>query len=255
MEIPLLINPKQETEKIVAFLKDVQKKTKINRVVIGLSGGVDSTTVYYLLRKAYKPENIIGVNLPYEKIRSIVKEVAGVEDLGIPAARSLGVFSEASTDGKKHETGPATVKVRLGNIMARVRMIILFDLAKKHDALVCGTENKSEKLLGYYTRFGDSASDIELLSHLYKTQVYRLAEYLEVPEKIINQSPTAGLWAGQTDEGEFGFTYKEADQVLYLYFDNKKTLKEIKNLGFINADKIIKRSLNNQFKLEAPYHL
>ena len=139
--------------------------------------------------------------------------------------------------------------------MARVRMIILFDLAKQIGGLVCGTENKSEKLLGYFTRFGDAASDLEPISHLYKTQVYQLAKYLKIPGQIINQSPTAGLWDGQTDEGEFGFTYREADQVLHLYFDQKKSLNEIKKLGFKNTDKIIKRLLNYQFKLKTPYHL
>ena len=139
--------------------------------------------------------------------------------------------------------------------MARVRMIILFDLAKKYGSLVCGTENKSEKLLGYFTRFGDSASDIEPLSHLYKTQVYQLAKYLKVPEKIINQVPTAGLWTGQTDEDEFGFTYQEADQVLHQYFDKKKSAGQIKKLGFKNTDKIIKRIVDNQFKFQTPYSL
>jgi len=150
---------------------------------------------------------------------------------------------------------PMNQKISLGNIMARVRMIILFDLAKKHNALVCGTENKSERLLGYFTRFGDAASDIEPVTHLYKTQIYQLAKYLKVTKKIIDQPPTADLWKGQTDEGEFGFTYEEADQVLYLYFDKKIATKEIKRLGFKNVEKIIKRFLGNQFKQETPYSL
>lgn len=225
---PLLINPKTETEKIINFFKSVHKKTGIDKVVIGLSGGIDSTTVHYLLKKAYKLENIIGVSLPYSSIKPIVDQF--------------------QVEGSVN-------KIRLGNIMARVRMIILFDLAKKLNALVCGTENKSEKLLGYFTRFGDAASDIEPISHLYKTQVRQLADYLKVPEKIIQQSPTAGLWDGQTDESEFGFTYEEADQVLHLYYDKKKKLEETKKLGYKNAEKIIKHSLNNQFKLKTPYHL
>jgi len=259
MQISLSINPEQEVKKITKFLKKIQKKTGINKVVIGLSGGVDSTTVHYLLKKAYKLENIIVVHLPYSSIKSIVNEfvkVTGVEGKGIPAARSRGALFEASTDGNEPETGPATKqKIRLGNIVARVRMIILFDLAKKHNALVCGTENKSERLLGYFTRFGDAASDIEPIVHLYKTQIYQLAKYLKVPQKIIDVKPTAGFWKGQTDEGEFGFTYEGADQVLHLYFDKKIVAKEIKKLGFKNVEKIIKRFLKNKFKQEVPYSL
>ena len=134
-------------------------------------------------------------------------------------------------------------------------MIVLFDLAKKVNGLVCGTENKSENLLGYFTRFGDQASDIEPIAHLYKTQVYELAKYLKVPEAIIKQSPTAGLWQGQTDEGEFGFTYEEADQVLHLYFDQHQSVEKIEQRGLKNAKAIIERVKQNGFKHQVPYHL
>ncbi len=144
-------------------------------------------------------------------------------------------------------------RVRLGNIMTRIRMILLYDLAKKHNALVCGTENRSEYLLGYFTRFGDQASDFEPIQHLYKTQVYELARFLGLPKNIIQKTPTAGLWHGQTDEGEFGFTYKEADIVLSYYYDKKLKLEEIKSMGFKNAEKIIAYSLKNAYKHHAPY--
>ncbi|MFH0979889.1 MAG: NAD(+) synthase [Candidatus Roizmanbacteria bacterium] len=242
------INPKHEVEKIVDFLKTIQKKTRINKVVIGLSGGVDSTTVYYLLKKAYKPENIIGVGLSYNSIKSIVNEF----EARIP--NFFHFWGRGPTVTKNFGIEPHKL-VRRGNIIARVRMIILFDLAKKHNALVCGTENKSEKLLGYFTRFGDAASDIEPITHLYKTQVYQLAEYLKVSKKIIKAKPTAGLWKGQTDEDELGFTYKEADQILHLYFDKKMPTKEIKKSGYKNVEKIIKRFLENKFKQETPYSL
>ncbi len=144
-------------------------------------------------------------------------------------------------------------KVRVGNIMARIRMILLYDLAKKHNALVCGTENKSEFLLGYFTRFGDEASDFEPIQHLYKTQVFQLASFLNVPKNIIQQVPTAGLWRNQTDEKEFGFTYKEADQVLFYYYDQKLKLEEIKGMGFKNAATIINFALKNSYKHRTPY--
>lgn len=146
-------------------------------------------------------------------------------------------------------------RVRLGNIMARTRMIVLFDLAKKNQALVCGTENKSEHLLGYFTRYGDQSSDIEPIVHLYKTQVFALAHYLKVPEQIIKQTPTAGLWPNQTDEGEFDFTYKEADQVLFQHFDQKKSIDWIKKQGFKNAEKIIRFAQKNFYKTLVPYVL
>ena len=128
-------------------------------------------------------------------------------------------------------------------------------LAKQLNCLVLGTENKTEYLLGYFTRFGDEASDIEPIQHLYKTQVYELAKYLKVPEEIIKATPSAGLWSGQTDEGEFGFSYQEADPVLYLYFEKKQTVEEIKKLGCKKAQKIIDFALQNSFKHEVPYTL
>jgi NAD+ synthase len=271
----LSINPKQEKEKIVIFLKKTFKEQKINKAILGLSGGLDSTTGLYLLKEVLPAKNIFAVQMDYYPKKKLNIDLKGINIINVSIKSIVDMFNvEGSTPNffssvgtlptpsagvsqvaKKLVSPPSINKVRVGNIMTRVRMIILFDLAKKYSALVCGTENKSEKLLGYFTRFGDSASDIEPLSHLYKTQVYQLAKYLKVPEKIINQSPTAGLWTGQTDEGEFGFTYLEADQVLHQYYDKKKSIKQIKQLGFKNIQKIIKRSLNNKFKLKVPYSL
>jgi NAD+ synthase len=131
-------------------------------------------------------------------------------------------------------------------------MITLYDFAKKTAALVCGTENKSEYHLAYFTRFGDEASDIEPIRHLYKTQVYELATFLGVPQFVLDAHPTAGLWAGQTDENEFGFTYKEADQVIYRYFDKKELLPSIQK-DLPHAEKIINWCKKNEFKHHVPY--
>ena len=121
--------------------------------------------------------------------------------------------------------------VRVGNIMARVRMTVLFDHAKKLNALVLGTENKSEHYLGYYTRFGDEASDLEPLRNLYKTEVYQLADHLEIPKEIRQAEPTAGLWPGQTDEGQFGFTYQAADEILYGLYEAHLSPRELVERG------------------------
>lgn len=262
---PLLINPKQEKEKIIDFLKKTFKEQKINKVVLGLSGGIDSTTALYLLKKVLPAKNIFAVQMDYKQRKKINIDLRGINFVNISikkAADQLQVegsipkfFDGKPQTAKNLVSSPSLDKIRLGNIMARVRMIILFDLAKQLNAMVCGTENKSEKLLGYFTRFGDAASDIEPISHLYKTQVIQLAKYLKIPEQIINQSPTAGLWDGQTDESEFGFTYEEADQVLYLTHDRGQDIQKVKKIGFPNADKIIERVDENQFKLNTPYSL
>lgn len=236
------INPTKEIKKIVHFLKTTFRKQHIPNAVIGLSGGIDSTVSYYLLKKALPIKNIYPVHLPYDHSPPFVP-------------KNIPVISIKKPVDELKKLLKANEKIRLGNIMARVRMIILFDLSKKHNALVCGTENRSEHLLGYFTRFGDAASDIEPIAHLYKTQVYQLAKYLGVPQKIIAQKPTAGLWSGQTDEKEFGFTYEEADHVLYLYFEKKLTMSSIHAQGFRNAEKIISFAKKSSFKREAPYSI
>jgi NAD+ synthase len=269
MQNPLVINPKQEVIKITNFLKKTFKEQKNNKVVLGLSGGIDSTVVLYLLKKVLPPKNIYAVQMDYYPRKKLNIDLKEVNVINVPIKKIVDLFIKESEDTffEKIARGPhggvavekngielSLSRVRIGNIMARVRMIILFDLAKQLEALVCGTENKSEKLLGYFTRFGDAASDLEPISHLYKTQVYQLAKYLKVPETIIEQKPSADLWDKQTDENDFGFTYQEADQVLYLTHDRGQDINIIKK-GLPNAEKIINRYKNNQFKQKTPYFL
>ena len=273
------IDPKKDVAKITSFIQDTLKAQELHNVIIALSGGTDSTTSLYLLAKAVKAENIFVVHMPYKEshmdaitpvVRALAIPKANISEIPIESIVDEITSVIARSDGD--ETIPASPagrplrsprpamggarddkKIRLGNIMARARMIITYDLAKKHSALVCGTENRSEHLLGYYTRFGDEASDFEPIRHLYKTQVYQLAKHLGVPADIIDQKPTAGLWQGQTDEGEFGFTYEEADQVLYLYFDKRQSIDTIEKRGFSNAKKIIEFAKKNAYKHHVPY--
>ncbi len=258
----LKINPAAEENKIISFVKNVLQKQGFENVVIGLSGGIDSAVNLFLLAKSIPPQNIFIAHLYYFKsqinfLQPLIKKV------NIPRENIYNISIKDPVDAfrnllhlesEKTNTFQAN-QLRIGNIMARARMVILYDLAKKHQALVCGTENKSEFRLGYFTRFGDEASDFEPIQHLYKTQVYQLAKYLNIPKNIILQVPTAGLWEGQTDEGEFGFSYKEADIVLYLYFDKGKAISQIITKGFPNAQKIIDRAKANSFKHHLPYRI
>lgn len=249
------LNPEKEKKKIITFINKILSEQKIDKVVIGLSGGIDSMTSFYLLKEALPLKNIIVTHLYYKSpnFNSVKKILDGI---GFPKQNIYLRTIKNPVDEIVSLTTSNNVqidRIRKGNIIARVRMITLFDLAKKHKALVCGTENKSEKLLGYFTRFGDQASDIEPISHLYKTQVYALARHLGIPDEIVNRAPSAGLWENQTDEKEIGFTYKEADQVLYLSIDKNLTLEEIQIRGFKNAKKILEYRKKNIFKHKVPY--
>lgn len=227
------INPKETAQILTSFLVDTFQKAGFSNAVIALSGGVDSSTSAALAVRAIGKGNVFPLLLPYGNLTT-----QGTND-----ARSVIDFLEIPQENVSEvDIAPfvdpfialdqSMDKVRKGNIMARVRMIVLFDHAKKRNALVVGTENKSEYLLGYFTRFGDEASDIEPLRNFYKTQVYHLAQHLRIPEPILSKQPTAGLWEGQTDEGEFGFTYKEADKILSLLYDEKKSVDDVIAAGF-----------------------
>lgn len=246
---------KKEFTKIIKFIQKTLRKQKFEKVIIAVSGGIDSSTSLLLLSKAVNVKNIFVLKLPYGKqdmrLADLIIKKAEIPEKNVKEVN----IKEAVGKITRLQGIRLQDKIRKGNIIARTRMIILYDQAKNLSALVCGTENKSEHILGYFTRFGDEASDFEPIRHLYKTQVFSLAKYLKVPQIIINQPPTAGLWPGQTDEKEMGFTYKEADQILYLYFEKQLSKEEIIKKGFKNTKKIIKRLKNNQFKHKTPYKL
>ncbi len=232
-------------------------------MIVAVSGGIDSATVLYLLNKTIPKKNIFVMHLYYYE-KSIAPFHSIVNPLQLPKENILlspikevvdKIATELQNDIKQHSSTrhEMTKKVRLGNIMARIRMIYLFDQAKKLDALVCGTENRTENYLGYFTRFGDAASDFEVINHLYKTEVRDLAKHLHVPQEITDMAPTAGLWEGQTDEKELGFTYDEIDGVLGLHFDEKLSIEEIEKQGYENVRKILQIVEKNRFKHEVPY--
>jgi NAD+ synthase len=251
----LSIDPEEEISKIVSFIKVTFENQKIKKAIIGVSGGIDSAVSLAVLSKAISTNDIQVVYLPYfEGLPTVISDLLRV--LKIPESH-LTIFSiKKIVDELIAELEiPEEDLIRRGNIMARVRMITLFDKAKKNKALVVGTENRSEHFLGYFTRFGDAASDIEPLEHLYKTQIYELAKYLKIPKEIISKPPSADLWKGQTDEAQFRFTYQEADVVLYLHFDKKISVLEIEKQGFKHTGEIIELIKKNSYKHKVPYSI
>lgn len=240
---------------ITSFIKESFVKAGFADAVIGLSGGVDSATSCALAVKALGKEHVFPVLMPYGSLneRGKIDALEVVRAIEIPDTNVVVVDIAPAVDA--FVSMDSTMDdMRKGNVMARMRMITLFDQAKKRKALVVGTENKTEHLLGYFTRFGDEASDIEPLRNLYKTQVYEVTRELGLPEAVLTKAPTAGLWEGQTDEDEFGFTYKDADKILELVFDQKKPWGELEKLGF--SPSIVKqvqsRVSQNAFKHELP---
>lgn len=250
------IDPSKETEKIVAFITQTFKTAGFSDAVIGLSGGVDSAVSCALAVGALGVEHVYPVLLPYGALstQGVLDAMKLIEKLHIPFTHITRIDIKPGVD-TIIKSDVMMDRVRRGNIMARVRMTYLFDQAKKRRALVVGTENKTEHILGYFTRFGDEASDVEPILHLYKTQVYELAKHLTIPIEIIQKPPSADLWPEQTDEGEFGFTYKDADETLYLLVDEKKTTEEIVAAGFSQeiVQKIHLRLEQNDFKHKLPY--
>ncbi|MBL1149769.1 MAG: NAD+ synthase [Armatimonadetes bacterium] len=214
-EDPLLdLNPHLVADWLVKFLQDeCVRKRGISRAVIGLSGGVDSAVTTYLCARAFGPENTFVFRMPYKisSPESFAHAQLVIDELGLPD-RTIDITAMA--DGYLTQFEDDASATRIGNVCARCRMIVLFDQSAKLRALPIGTGNKTERMFGYFTWHADDAPPINPLGDLYKTQVWRLAEHLGVPEVIIQKPPTADLVKGQTDEGDFGISYRRADRIL-----------------------------------------
>src|SRR5690606_277116 len=198
---------------LVGFIADQIAKAGMKRAVIGLSGGLDSAVSAYLTAEALGPENLLAIRMPYKTSSpdSLNDADAVIKALGLPSM-TIPITEMADPLFARF---PDMSERRKGNVMARLRMTILYDQSVPWGGLVMGTSNKTELLLGYSTIYGDSGVALQPIGDLYKTQVRELAAALGVPEQIIKKPPSADLWQGQTDEGELGFTYAEVDQLLY----------------------------------------
>jgi NAD+ synthase len=248
----LLINVDLARKILTGFIRTEITRTGFKRGVLGLSGGIDSALACFLAAEALGPENVLAVRMPYqtssadslEDAQKVI-DTTGVQSLTVPITAMVDPLFERF---------PEMDPLRKGNIMARTRMIVLYDQSEAFNGLVVGTGNKTEILLGYTTLFGDSANALNPIGDLYKTQLRQLSRAVGVPETIIDKAPSADLWAGQTDEGELGFTYAEVDQLLYLLIDQRYTPQECVEAGFGEpfVRTVVERVRRNHFKRILP---
>ncbi len=248
----LAINVDVVRKILVEFLRNETHRAGFRRGVLGLSGGVDSAVVTFLAAEALGRENVIGVLLPYRTSNPLSK--AHAEEV----ARAAGIETElvditSMVDPLLAHAGEMD-RVRAGNIMARQRMVVLYDVSMRDKALVLGTSNKTELLLGYGTQHGDLASAINPIGDLFKTQIWQLAVALGVPNIVIEKKPSADLWEDQTDEGEFGFTYSDVDHLLFHLIDQRRSQEDLLALGFDPKfiGRIREMIRKNQFKRRPP---
>jgi NAD+ synthase (glutamine-hydrolysing) len=248
---PIQIDPKLTTDWLVQFIREELSQRGFGAAIIGVSGGVDSAVTAYLATRALGPENVVALRMPYRTSspESLEHAQLVVDALGI---RSQTIDITPAVDGYIQQVSDADPS-RRGNVMARVRMTVLFDLSAKYGALPLGTGNKTERLFGYFTWHADDSPPINPLGDLFKTQVWSLARYLEVPEVIVKKPPTADLIVGQTDEGDFGITYAEADELLNWILSGYNA-KDLVARGF-NEDAValvIKRLEGTHWKRRLP---
>ena len=252
-EIPE-IDCEKTKDAIVEFIKSKVSDSKTDGIVVGLSGGIDSTLIAYLSCEAVGKENVFGIIMP--------SATTPAEDSihGIEIAQNLGIeYKEIAIDSILNKYLTLTQleenSLAIGNLKARIRMSIIYYYANAKNYLVSGTGNKSEILIGYFTKHGDGACDMEPIGDLYKTEVYKLSEFLNIQKEIIDKPPRAGLWTNQTDEDEIGMSYDLLDKILYLYTekDMKETeIAEKLDISVDDVNMIIDKIIRSEHKSKVP---
>jgi NAD+ synthase len=240
------------TEILTGFVREEVRKVGFERGVVGLSGGIDSALTLAVVCRALGPENALPVIMPYrasspasERDARLVAAQLGTTPLVVDISPQIDAYFDRHPDADRN---------RRGNKMARERMSILYDLSLARAALVVGTSNKTELLLGYGTIHGDMAHALNPLGDLYKTQIFALARHLGLPAAVIEKAPSADLWEGQSDEDELGFEYAAVDQLLHQMIDERRTRAELHGLGFDDAfvKQIQRRVRDSQYKRRPP---
>jgi NAD+ synthase len=248
----LTIDPRREADRIAGFIHDRLAEAGYHRAVLGVSGGIDSALVAALCVRALGAENVYGMLLPCENSNpsSTAHGRLVVEQLGMPSS----FFDITPMYEPLVARAPDMSGLRLGNIMSRLRMITLYDQSVAFNGLVMGTGNRTEWLLGYFTLYGDGASALKPIAHLYKCQVRALSAYLGIPDEIVHKAPSADLWEGQTDEADLGFNYDEADQIIFLLSEMGETDENVAARGFdIKVVQAVQRTmLRTAFKRIMP---
>jgi NAD+ synthase len=250
------VEPAQAIDVIVGFIRAQMEQAGFQRIVIGLSGGVDSAAVAYLCARAMGPDNLLAVRMPYRTSSEASETDAMriVEDLGchtelVDVTPMVDPMLDLITGADQ-----AALRVRRGNVMARQRMIVVYDRSAAWDALVAGTSNKTESLLGYGTLHGDMAAAFSPIGDLYKTQLRDVARHLGVPDEIVAKPPSADLWPGQTDEGELGRSYDMLDRALFALVDRRWSVDRCVGAGLSRelVEWVVRRVAQTEFKRQLP---
>lgn len=240
-------------KKIVSGTKKFFQKTGFEKAVFGLSGGLDSSVLGFVLQKALGGKNVFALHMPTD-LNGSRKEVKDSLKIAGLTKINLSVFTIGKACEKLYNTVWKPSKLAMGNIQARARMIVLYSFSNTKHALVVGAGNRSELALGYFTKFGDAGCDLLPLGSLFKTEVKELAEWLNVPKTIIEKKPSAGLYEEQTDERELGLKYKEIDPILSAYLDKGKKEQELKKEFDSKAvDRVLFLMKQNAHKKETPF--